>query len=125
MNNLLTASRMTSLLTCPRKHYWSYEVGLRTTSEGMALRFGKAWHTAMEARWRGADYEAALALAVGDAQFDELGVATFSAMLAGYFRHYQNENLIKQVHPEVEFSQPLAGSRTFRTAGKIDGLAEL
>lgn len=126
MNNLLTASRQSSLLGCPRLHYWRYETGLTSESDFSALRFGSAWARAMQARWLGKDYEGALAAAMPEGvQLDELQVATLSALLAGYFRHYQTENLLKTVHPEVAFNQPLAGSRTFSVAGKMDGLCEL
>jgi hypothetical protein len=126
MNNTLTATRQSYLLSCPRKHYWRFEVGLERDSDSIALLFGSAWHRASEARWKGADYESALAAALGEAtNLDEISVATLSGLLAGYFRHYANEALIKTVHPEVEFRSPLNGSRTFDIAGKIDGLCEL
>jgi len=126
MNNLLTSSRLSALLSCPRKHYWRYEVALQSDSDSLALRFGSAWHAAMEARWRGAGFEAALAAAIPEAvDLDEQAVATLSGLLAGYFRRYQDEQFIAQVHPEVEFHQSLSGSRTFDVAGKMDGLCVL
>jgi len=88
-----------------------------------ALRFGTAWHTAMEARWTGADVEAAFQAAVAEkTDLDEVQLATLSGMLAGYYTFYATDP-IKNVHPEVEFRHPLGGSRTFESAGKIDGLA--
>jgi hypothetical protein len=123
MKELLTATRMATLLGCPRKHFWRYEVGLRRTVDADALRFGTAWHTAMEARWSGADVEAAFAAALaGKTELGEVQLATLSGMLAGYYTCYAADP-IKSVHPEVEFRHPLAGSRTFESAGKIDGLA--
>ncbi len=125
MNNRLTASRMSSLLRCPRSHYWRYECGL-TTEPSDALRFGSAWHAATEARWRGADYDGALAAALSTGEpLNETLTATLSGLLAGYFKHYAQEDFIKQVYPEVEFSGRIPGSRTFATAGKIDGLCVL
>ena len=41
MNNIITASRMNSLMNCPRSHFWSYEVGLTKEDSAHALRFGK------------------------------------------------------------------------------------
>jgi len=123
---LLTASRMTSLLTCPRQHYWRYEVGLQAASDGAALRFGSAWHRAMDARWRGVEFASALADATADrALADETQVATLAGLLAAYFNVYLSDEPVKQLHPEVEFSLPLAGSRSFLCAGKIDGLGVL
>jgi len=122
--DMLTASRMASLLACPRKHYWRYEIGLRREVDADALRFGSAWHLAMEARWRGAEIGDAFADATAIGTLDEIGMATLSGMLAGYYAHY-SQDPIKTVHPEVEFRHPLAASRTFDVAGKIDGLAVL
>jgi len=125
MKELLTASRMGALLGCPRRHYWRYEVGLRRLGDGAALRFGSAWHRAMEARWAGAEIGAAFAAAIADkGELDELQVATVSGMLAGYYKAYAGEP-IKRVFSEVEFRLPPGGSRTFESAGKMDGLAEM
>ena len=124
---LLTASRMTSLLTCPRQHYWRYEVGLQATADGAALRFGSAWHRAMEARWRGAEFDVALAAAIpAGCDLDETQAATLSGLLAGYWAmHPFGDCNVRELHPEIEFCLPLAGSRTFQCAGKIDGLGVL
>lgn len=122
MKDLLTASRMSALLACPRRHYWRYEVGLWRVTDADALRFGSAWHVAMEARWAGLDCEAAFARACdGKTKLDEIQLATLSGMLAGYYDQYSGET-VQTMHPEVEFRATLAGSRTFDVAGKIDGL---
>jgi len=122
MKELLTSSRMSKMLSCPRAHYWRYEVGLRKESDSIALRFGSAWHRAMEARWNGALIDSAFESAIGECNdMDEVQVATLSGMLAGYYTVYANDP-IKQMHPEVEFRHDLKGSRKFDVAGKIDGL---
>jgi hypothetical protein len=122
MKQLLTATRMNCLLACPRKHYWRYEVGLRRDTDATALRFGSAWHDAMEARWQGQAYDDALATALKpDYQLDETLVATIAGLLAGYYARWASDP-VKEVHPEVEFRQPLRGSRSFDCGGKIDGL---
>jgi len=127
MKELLTASRMAALLGCPRKHYWRYEAGLRATAEGHALRFGSAWHAAMEARWQGLAYGEALARAAeGARDFAEADLAALAGMLAGYYARYGGgAETVARLHPEQEFRLPLAGSRTFDAAGKIDGLGVL
>ena len=132
MKELLTASRMTTLLACPRRHFWRYEVGLKAETEAHALRFGSAWHAAMEARWRGAPLELAIQAAVsgptgspqGVCRFDEIDLAMLAGLLTGYFRRYAEE-IVKELQPEVEFRHPIEGSRTFDSAGKIDGLGVL
>lgn len=126
----LTASRMGALLSCPRKHYWQYEVGLRsTTADAAALRFGTAWHAAMDARSKGAGYEDALKAALDTSTgntVDELQAATIAGLLNGYFARYgQRDAEIAATHDEVQFTFPLDGSRTFEVAGKIDRLCVL
>ncbi|MCE9616449.1 MAG: PD-(D/E)XK nuclease family protein [Lentisphaerae bacterium] len=122
MKELLTASRMAALLACVRRHFYRYEVGLRSLMDAAALRFGSAWHRGMEARWQGASIDVAYTAALGDAEkLDELAVATLSGLLAGYYARYA-EDPVKTVHPETEFRHGIEGSRTFDSAGKIDGL---
>jgi len=122
---LMTASRMNTLLDCPRKHFWRYEVGLTRITDAAALRFGSAWHAAMEARWQGRTFDEALATGLDTARdFDEVTVATLSGLLAGYFNRWSDDP-VKELHPEIEFRHPLSGSRSFDVAGKIDGLGVL
>lgn len=125
MKELITASRMSCLLDCPRKHYWRYECGLRRDVDAMALRFGTAWHAAMEARWSKLPFDDTLKAALATASdFDEGTVATLSGLLAGYFARWA-EDPVKELCAEVEFRSPLMNSRTFDVAGKIDGLGIL
>ena len=126
-SDTLTASRMGTLLACPRKHYWRYEVGLGAAVSAGALRFGSAWHAAMECRWQGMACDAALAKACEGAEsFTELDVATLSGLLAGYYARYGGvAEVVRTLHPEQEFRYALDGSRTFDIAGKIDGLGVL
>ena len=126
MNDLLTASRMNSLLYCPRSHYWSMEVGLQKEDAALALRFGSAWHAAMEARWNGLDYDAAMASAVPEGiDLDPYDCATLGGLLAGYYRHYGETEVFGKLHPEQKFEYRLEGSRSFKVVGKIDGLGIL
>jgi len=125
MKEVLTATRMGTVLVCPRRHYWRYEVGLHAMVEGMALRFGSAWHRAMECRWQGMSPELALLEAAKDRTFDEITVATLAGLLGAYYARYAGCEVVKELHAEVEFQLPLAGSRTFDVAGKIDGLGVL
>jgi hypothetical protein len=126
---LITATRLTTLLSCPRLHFWRYEIGLKPKQTAEALRVGSAWHSAMESRWLGAPYDCALSAALPEGvNLDELQTAVVGGLLAGYYRLYgdgtQDPN-IKELQPEVEFSTKLAGSNSFDVAGKIDGLAVL
>ena len=125
MKEILTATRMATVLGCPRRHYWRYEVGLHAVVDGMALRFGTAWHAAMECRWQGRSADDALLEAVKEQTFDEITVATLAGLLGAYFARYADCEVVKELHAEVEFRLPLAGSRTFDAGGKIDGLGVL
>ena len=124
MNNVITASRMAGLISCPRKHFWTYEVGLQKDTTGHALRFGSAWHRGMEARWNGLDYESALAIAVPEGiELDNYSCSTLSAMLAGYYDTYGETETVGKLHPEIEFEFELVDD--FIARGKIDGLGSL
>lgn len=123
---LLTASRMTTLLACPRRHWWRYECGLRRVESADALRFGSAWHRAMEALGQGLDAEQAYTAALGPAQdIDEMAAATLAGLLHGYTQRYALDGSVEVLHREVEFETPIDGSRTFKAAGKIDGLGRM
>jgi hypothetical protein len=117
-NNILTASRMVAFLQCPRKHYWTFEVGLRPTSDGLALRFGAAWTVALECRAKGMKYDDALERALNYCNLDELACETLAALLAGYYKHYAKEPKAKLI-PEKEFRFEL-GFGNFIVAGKLD-----
>ena len=123
-NNVLTASRMTAMLQCPRKHFWSYEIGLRKVEDSIALRIGSAWARAMEARWNGKNYDEALAGAVPEGcGFDEYTMAIISALLAAYYDFYGQNESFGTLHPEVQFQSDLGEGWT--AEGKIDGLGSL
>jgi hypothetical protein len=124
MKDLLTATRIGTLQRCPRAHYWRFEVGLQTLTTGEALRFGSAWHQAMEARAKGADCQFALVAGIGGrSQVDELAVATLSGLLDGYYHQYTDT---WSIAPEIEFAYPLRRGRgAMWAAGKIDGITDL
>ena len=124
MKEILTATRMGMVLVCPRRHYWRYEVGLHAVLDGMALRFGSAWHTAMEWRWQGMTAEEALQEAVKDRAFDEITVATLAGLLGAYYARYAGCEIVKELHAEVEFRLPLAGLRGSPFVGQQNGSAK-
>ena len=125
MNNIITASRLNSLIHCPRSHFWAYEVGLAKESAGIALRFGSAWHRAMEARWKGANYGDALALAIPEGiDLDEYSCSTLAALLAGYYDHYGPKENIGQSEPEQEFALDISDTH-FTMQGKIDNIGAM
>ena len=125
MKERLTASMQTCFLSCMRRYYYRYELCLQHTSESVALRFGSAWHKAMECRWNRKTGEEALAAALAERQnIDELQVAMLTGMLIGYYRAYENDP-IEEMIAEQEFELSIAHSRSFVSAGKIDGIGRL
>ena len=122
MNNVITASRMNSLMACPRQHFWSYEVGLTKEDSAHALRFGSAWHRAIEARWNGLTYEEALVMAIPEGiDLDEFSCATLAALLAGYYDHYGSRENVGKSEPEQQFDFSIEGTH-FTMQGKIDNI---
>ncbi len=124
MSETLTASRAATLLACQRKHYYRYELGLASTADSLALRFGSAWHRGMEKYAVNEPFDAALEYALtvksGEEPIDEVESAKLYAMLKAYYEFY-GEN-VNKVYPECQFVTSIRGSRTFQSAGKIDGL---
>ena len=135
---LLTHSRMSCAKTCLRKHHYRYVLGITSYTTAAPLRFGGNAHLAWELWSKGATPEEAINQAI--AEYDnaddyELQIEriTLATMLAGYFWYYRNDNLI---YEEIEggFCLPLMNpnpgkrqsvSRTFKLAGKRDGIVRL
>ena len=114
MNNVITASRMNSLINCPRAHFWSYEIGLTREDTAQALHFGSAWHRAMEARWQGCNYETALAIAIPEGiDLNEYACATLAGLLAGYYDHYGPKETVGSLQPEIQFDEPINEAGAF------------
>lgn len=123
-NQVITASRMSTMMRCPRQHYWRYEVGLQSTAVGTALRVGGAWAKATEARWNGKTYEEALAFSLpADVNLDEYTAQTVAALLAGYYDYWGPVENYGKLTPEVEFQIDLGDG--FINQGKIDGIGTL
>jgi hypothetical protein len=124
VNNVLTASRMVCAMTCLRKHFWAYEIGLRKAQSSLALRIGSAWARAMDARWRGADYESALLAAVPEGvELDAYQCETVAALLAGYYDLYGETEAKGYLHPETQFKMDLDDG--FVAEGKMDVLGQI
>lgn len=120
MNNILTASRMASLMKCPRQHFWQFEIGLRKDVDAPALRFGSAWARAMESRWKGASYDEAFKFAVPEENpFDELTLATLAAMLQGYYDYWASDP-VSGMMPELKFEREIGLG--WKVAGVMDSI---
>ena len=126
----LSASRMTAFLACPRKHYYQYELGLEREESAPALRFGSAFHKALEARANGATPEQAYEAAKADKRLDEpIELAKLYGLLCGYWNAYGGadgpKEQIAKMYPECQWTMEIPHSRTFQHVGIIDGLATL
>ncbi len=126
----LSASRMAAFLACPRRHYYQYELGLEREESAPALRFGSAFHKALEARANGAGLPEAYEAAKSGAQLGEpVELAKLYGLLRGYYGLYgaagDGRDVIVKMHPECQWTLPIPRSRTFVHVGVIDGLAVL
>lgn len=135
----ITHSRLAAYRTCPRKHFYRYELGLEKERQADPLRFGTAVHNGLEAFAKGATFEASIEKALdtyeatpswADPYEWEVERETVGALLAGYFWRWTNEPL-EHVEAEREFDIPLTNpdtgraSQNFTQAGKIDGVIRL
>ena len=128
MNKLtLTASSMACALRCPRRYYYDNILGLKLTQPSEALRIGTAVHNGGEARAKGADFAGQYAAAITGAQLDEWMAAKVIGILGAYCKTYGEveDKDYAAMNPEMEFVNPIDGSRTFEQRGKVDGLAVL
>lgn len=136
---LLTSSRLAALRSCPRRHYYRYELGLCRIRSNDALRFGGAYHAGLEARNNGADAAAAIERATAgyetvphwaDPTDWAVERETVRQLLAGHFWRYEAGPL-EIVAVERVFRTPLLNpgsghaSRLFLMAGKIDAVVKL
>lgn len=125
-SNTITASRMTALASCPRRHFYAYELGLKEAQTSDALSFGTAWHKAMEMLAQKKTAQEAFQAALEIGMKDEKTVAVFKSLLIGYYENYSNVTEDGRIMPEVEFDFPITRStvktRGWQAKGKIDGI---
>lgn len=132
---LLTHSRASSFKTCRKRHWYEYELGIRRTIDGKALRMGSAYHEGLEALANRNDLAAACDAVrryYNDLPDYELDIErqTVLTLLCGYAWRWQTSPL-EYVAVEQEWQIPLVNpatgkaSQTFNLAGKIDGIVRL
>lgn len=139
---LLTHSCEQAFKTCPRKFFLQYRIGLRPLHDSDALRLGSAFHVGLEQLKLGKDEDEAAAsvvMAYADhdcppwLQPDEFDTEreTAVALVRGYARRWGSDAIVKYIAVEQAFTVPIVNPSTgretpvFRSAGKIDGIAEL
>jgi hypothetical protein len=137
--DLITNSRMASMKTCLRKHYFAYELGVRRDRGSQPLRMGTALHRGLDAMAKGATFEAAATAACQDYDTVPAGVDAFDwaieresciRLLHGYAVNYPGLQ-VEVIASEKSFDIPLvnpetqAPMRLFRFAGQIDKIVRL
>lgn len=147
--NVLTHSRMQCAKTCPRRHYFQYELGVRRDTTSTPLRIGSAFHLGRDLRAKGHTREEAIDIAIAGyevlpkwATDDDLvrewmyERETVACLLNGYFwwweegGHEPDITIIELVESEKAFELPIrnpetgAASTMFRVAGKRDAIAK-
>ncbi len=142
-SSILTNSRLRCARECPRKHQFRYEIGLRPSRVGSALRLGSAVHVGLEALALGRTMDEAAAAATssyellpewckGAEQVEDWMVEreTVAAMIAGHSWRWGGDG-IEHVCAEQAFDMPIvnpetgASTPTWRLAGKIDAIVRL
>jgi len=139
MSQLLTHSRQDAFKTCRKKHYFSYELGIRQSEDAKPLRMGSAYHEALEVIGNGGDLSQATEAIYKyydehPNQYDqyewEIERETVLRLLCGYVWRWENCHLT-HVATEMSFNIPLlnpetgAASKVWDMAGKIDGIVTL
>ena len=124
---ILTASSMACALRCPRRYWYDNILGLKEVTPSEALRIGTAVHNGGEARAKGLDFAAQYKAAISGGSLDEWMAAKVFGILGAYDKKYGEveDADCAAMEPEVQFVEPIDGSRTFEQQGKVDGLAVL
>ena len=124
-SNLLTKSRLASFRSCQRLHEYKYLRGYRPITEAGALGFGTLVHEGLEKIWRAGCFYI-------PEEADPFDAARANAMLSGYMARWFENDISKyqvigiEIPFECDLKNPMTGARskTWRLAGKLDGLVK-
>lgn len=142
--NLLTNSRMASLKSCPKKHWFSYELALRPDRVGEPLRMGSAFHLGLEVIGKGGTLgEAVEAVRLNYSDVPEWAMQQpdgltdwmtecekVTRLVCGHAWRWGTDPM-EVVQTEQVFDLPLRNPETgattpvFRLAGKLDKIVRL
>jgi hypothetical protein len=128
----VSASFLSCLLSCPRKAFWKYQLGLKPKGYSPALEWGTGWHAFLEGWGQGEPVETALnrtwaSVAKVPSDWQEDWIPQFSALAAGYATHYGPDGRglytgLVLDKTEVEFSFRCGG---IDVEGRMDALGHL
>ena len=130
---VLTNSRMATAKSCLRKCFYRYELCLAKETEARPLRFGSAAHKVRELVRKGVPVEQAINSACEgfaqdeDSQYDAWTVRALMTGWAWYWQEPTGSAIMSEVPWEMPLINPATGalSRTWKLAGKIDGIDRL
>jgi len=133
MPTLLTHSSNSTFKVCRKRYWFAYEVGLRRTTDAKALRMGSAFHLALEVPSEPVaavhEYYADKPEPIEQHDWD-IERETVAELVNCYAWRWESSS-IRYLAKEQSFNLPLVNpetgraSKTFRLAGKIDGIAVL
>lgn len=148
--DLLTHSRRQCFKKCPRKHFYAYELGIRSGTTAKPLRMGGAVHVALDVRGKGEARETAIARAITSyeelpdwASTDELVFewaierVKVIELIDGYFWRWEDAKqpgdieIAEVIQSEKVFRLPILNpdtgkaTPTFQRAGKRDKVVRL
>lgn len=148
--DLLTHSRMACFKKCPKKHYFQYELGVRTSKPADALRVGSAVHKCLEKLAKGTTIEGVIAwliesyadmptwcVTIEDVEERIAEMVKVRCMIEGYYDYWAANKIdpattvAEYVAVEIPFEVPIINpktgrpSNTFSAAGKIDAIVRL
>jgi len=140
--SILTHSRIAAFKECNRRHFYSYELGVRKESDPAALRIGSAIHKGLEFHAKGEDD--VISKAIAGYQEPPLWCNTeekfmewiaesrkVACMLSSYFWYWGESEIEEYVAVELEFNIPIrnpdtgAATNVFTVSGKIDGIVRM
>ena len=120
-NNTISASSAGAFATCPRRFFYSHELGWQPAVEARALTFGKAWHGFLERLAAGDEtpIETMVESAEGFDQLTEMEAGTLYAFAQAFLDRYH----LPKIKSEVTFRDRVGLTR-FTITGRIDGVTE-
>jgi hypothetical protein len=136
--DILTHSRMRALRSCPRKHEYAYEIGIRPADAAKALRMGTGVHAGIESHKKHkkpvgeaiAEAMAPYGVKPGWVQDEsttfewDLEAETVRRLLAGWFWRWADTDL-ETVASEIEIEFPVINPETGRQARGYSGAVKI
>jgi hypothetical protein len=136
---LLTHSRLQSFRTCPRKHFYEYELAMRPAAGSKPLRMGGVFHESLDRLAKGADTDAVFSYVCDAYKETPSGMAEtehategaiVAAMVLAYEWRWRGQSP-EIIASEEQFEFPIRNPETnaatpvFAAGGKFDKVVRL